>query len=266
MDRRAAKDAVFAQLSLFKDAPPAPVAGARRIRLAGRLLEYRFFRRRRRSLGITVDAGGIVVSAPLRTPWREIEAFILEKEGWIIEKLQHWARVPPPAILRGETGESLPLLGAPMTLEVRGGRGARGVIRQESERIVVCVREPERSAAVLAPLVGWLKQRALEAFAPRVEHYATRLGLAPPRLALSSARSQWGVCMEGGSIRLNWRLVHLQPPLADYVVAHEVAHLVEFNHSKRFWRVLESLYPGWREARERLELAGAALPILRRPR
>ena len=86
--------------------------------------------------------------------------------------------------------------------------------------------------------------------------------VAPPAVALSNARTQWGVCTEGGAIRLSWRLVHIEPMLADYVVAHEVAHLVELNHSKRFWSVLARLYPEWREARERLELAGASLPII----
>ena len=83
-----------------------------------------------------------------------------------------------------------------------------------------------------------------------------------PLVGLSNARTQWGVCTEGGSIRLSWRLVHLEPALADYVVAHEVAHLVELNHSKRCWSVLAKLYPDWRAARERLELAGASLPII----
>ncbi len=69
------------------------------------------------------------------------------------------------------------------------------------------------------------------------------------------------MCSADGSIRLSWRLVHLEPALADYVVAHEVVHLLELNHSKRFWRLLAALYPDWREARERLELAAASLPI-----
>ena len=68
------------------------------------------------------------------------------------------------------------------------------------------------------------------------------------------------MCTEDGAIRLSWRLVHLEPELADYVVAHEVAHLVEMNHSRRFWTLVERLYPDWREARERLELAARRCP------
>jgi predicted metal-dependent hydrolase len=89
------------------------------------------------------------------------------------------------------------------------------------------------------------------------------LGRPVPRIALSNARTQWGVCTDDGAIRLSWRLVHVEPRLADYVVAHESAHLVELNHSRRFYRVLASLYPDWHAARERLELAGAALPIFK---
>jgi predicted metal-dependent hydrolase len=132
-------------------------------------------------------------------------------------------------------------------------------VRREPQRLLVSAPSPGRAARIL---VGWLKTQALEALAPRAGHYAARLDIAPPRVALSSARRQWGVCTESGSIRLSWRLVHLQPALADYVVAHEVAHLVELNHSRRFWSLLARLYPEWREARERLELVGASLPII----
>jgi predicted metal-dependent hydrolase len=226
------------------------------IRLGGRLIEYRFVRRRRRTLGLTVDASGLRVAAPLRAPWREIEAFLRDKERWILAKLDEWARAPRALVLRGASGESLPLFGAPVTLEV--GSGLRAVQR-DGGRLLVYAPEPSR---VLKVLVGWLKTQALDALHPRTAHFAARIGRGAPRLALSNARTQWGVCAEDGSIRLSWRLVHLEPALSDYVIAHEVAHLLELNHSRRFWNLLARLYPDWRAARERLEAAGAALPIL----
>jgi hypothetical protein len=112
-------------------------------------------------------------------------------------------------------------------------------------------------------LVRWLKATALEALRPRAAHFAALAGRPAPRVALSNARTQWGVCTEEGAIRLSWRLVHIEPALSDYVIAHETAHLVHLDHSGRFWSLVARLYPGWREARERLELAGAALPILK---
>jgi len=232
--------------------------GALLIELGGRTVEYRFARRRRRTLGITVDADGLRVAAPLRAPWREIEAFLREKERWILAKLDKWARAPRPAVLRGASGESLPYLGIDHTLEIRDG--GRAVAR--TGEIILVSAPPLR---VLTTLVGWLKTKALEHLTPRVAHYAGALGRAAPCVALSGGRNRWGVCSADGTIRLNWRLVHLDPALADYVAAHEAAHLVEMNHSKRFWSLLSTLYPSWREARERLELAGAALPIIGGP-
>jgi len=226
------------------------------IALCGRLVEYRFARRRRRTIGISIDADGLRVAAPLRAPWREIEGFLRAKQRWILAKLDEWAAAPRPALLRGESGESLPLFGAPHCLEVR--EGARAVSCEPGRLVVVAPR-----LRALDTLIRWLKSRALDALAPRAAHYAARVARPAPRVALSNARTQWGVCNEDGSIRLSWRLVHLEPALADYVVAHEIAHLVELNHSRRFWSLLASLYPDWRSARERLELAGAALPILK---
>ena len=227
------------------------------IELDGRLIEYRFARRRRRTLSITIDAGGLRVSAPLRAPWREIEAFVRDKERWILKKLDAWARVPHPPVVHGVSGETLALFGAPAVLDVRAGRR---LVEAHEGRVIV--QAPAR-ARPLDLLVRWLKERALQSLAPRTAHYAGVLGLPAPRLALSNARTQWGVCTEGGIIRLSWRLVHVEPRLADYVVAHEVAHLVEMNHSRRFWALVARLYPGWREARERLELTAATLPVMK---
>jgi len=251
MDRRAAEDALSGQLSLFGNAVPD---GSRLLRLGERVVAYRFVRTRRRTIGIAVDASGLSVSAPRHAPWREIEAFVREKQRWILARLEEWAGVPRPSVIRGSSGETLPLFGAPHTLVVLAG--PRDIAREDA-RIVLCAPSPRD---VLALLVAWLRQQALAALLPRTVNYAARLGLAAPPVALSRARTQWGVCTARGAIRLNWRLVHLEPALADYVVAHEVAHLVELNHSKRFWNLLERLYPDWRGARERLELSGAALP------
>lgn len=226
------------------------------IELGGRSIEYRFVRRRRRSLGITVDAEGLKIAVPLRAPWREIDAFLREKQRWILAKLDEWARVPRAPVLHGRSGESLPIHGSPCTLEVREGKRT---VTHESGRLIVSA--PRLRA--LETLVRWLKGKALEALAPRAAHFAARLARPAPRIALSNARTQWGVCAADGTIRLSWRLVHLEQRLSDYVVAHEVAHLVEPNQSKRFWSLVGALYPEWRAAREQLELAGAALPILR---
>ena len=107
-----------------------------------------------------------------------------------------------------------------------------------------------------------LQARALAWYRGRVEEYCHRLDLPMPAVRLSNARTRWGSCSSRSGIRLHWRLIHLPPALIDYVVAHEVAHLVEMNHSARFWAVVERLYPDWRSARAALRAASASLPVI----
>jgi hypothetical protein len=245
------------QLALFDDPPHAEDAPLRRALLGGRAVEFRFRRRRRRSIGLRINEHGLSVAAPLRAPWREIEGFLREKTAWILEKLDERAALGSPVTIFGEHGEMLPLHGRSLTLAV--AKGNRAVLLAGDE-LRIRLPAPHNRGAVRVLLQRWLKSRALETLAPRIAHYAARVSLPAPPLTLSNARTQWGVCMASGRIRLSWRLVHLEPELADYVVAHEVAHLVELNHSERFWALVEWLYPHWREARERIERDAATLP------
>ncbi|HZE60848.1 MAG TPA: SprT family zinc-dependent metalloprotease [Burkholderiales bacterium] len=225
------------------------------IELGGRAIEYRFARRRRRTVGLTIDAAGLRVAAPTRASWHDVERFLRDKGEWILRKLDEWASTPCGAVLRGETGEVVPVFGAPRVIEVRKGRRS---VHDVDGSLIISSR-----GRTLDVLVAWLKDQTLATLRPRVGHYAALLGLPAPVVGISNARTQWGVCTERGAIRLSWRLAHVDPALADYVVAHEVAHLVELNHSRRYWNLLERLYPGWREARERLELSARTLPILK---
>jgi len=251
------------QLSLFSPRPRGDAA-RRVVDLGGRLVEYRFARARRRTVGITVDATGLSVRAPQWAAWREIEAFLADKQRWILARLDEWASRPRPTPVHGMSGEALPVFGEPVVLEVAPGRPG---VRCDGARLVVCTPTPAACHRVIALVVVWFRAQALAALAPRTAAFAARLGHGAPAVTISNAERRWGLCtVQGtiGTIRYSWRLAHLAPPLADYVVAHEVAHLVEMNHSKRFWRVVESLYPDWRAARTRLEREGAALPLLGR--
>jgi predicted metal-dependent hydrolase len=250
------------QLTLFDvnaGGEPHDVAGTRRVvQLGPRVVAFRFARSRRRTIGISVDADGLAVAAPHYAPWLEIERFLVEKSRWIFRKLDEWAKAGRPVRISGVAGEVLPLRGRMLTLEVTQGERR---VALAGDRLTLQLRNPQERMRVKAELVRWLKVHALEILVPRVAYYTAQLGLPQPRVGISNARTQWGVCTQDGRIRLSWRLVHVPPALADYVVAHEVAHLIELNHSSRFWKVVEKLYPECRAARQSLDLAAAALPI-----
>ena len=98
----------------------------------------------------------------------------------------------------------------------------------------------------------WLQRQARRIFEERCAIYAERLGVRMTRLALSSAQTRWGSASASGAIRLNWRLIHFSLSTIDYVVAHELAHLREMNHSPRFWDVVRSVLPDYEGARRAL--------------
>lgn len=253
------------QLSLFEAlfVPRADEATEHRLlQIGSRIVEYRFRRSRRRTIGITVDAEGLRVSAPRSAPWRDVERFLAEHTDWIGRKLDAWGTVRRGPLLQGRAGETLPLFGEPVVLDVRKGR--RAVHAGTEGQLVLTVSDPDRSDLVIDCLLAGLKSILIERMTPRISYYASHLGLPEPRLATSGARRHWGTCTSSGLIRLNWRLAHLSSELCDYVAAHEVSHLREMNHSPRFWATVESMYPDWRQARERLEKAGAGLPRIER--
>jgi predicted metal-dependent hydrolase len=260
MDRRAAARALPEQLNLF-GAPGRNAAVRRLVILAGQRIEYRFARRRRRTIRVTVDADGLSVSAPRNAAWREIEGFLLEQQRWILARLDEWADIPRAAPVFGMDGERLPLFGETLRLAVTAGRSE---VRRDGGVLRVTTPVPSTCARVVALLLRWLRAQALAELAPRTALFAARLGRDAPFVRLSNAQRQWGLCTAEGEIRYSWRLVHLAPALGDYVIAHEVAHLLEMNHSKRFWQLVESLYPDWRDARARLEREGAGLPLIGR--
>jgi predicted metal-dependent hydrolase len=105
---------------------------------------------------------------------------------------------------------------------------------------------------------SWLQRQARRLFEERCRLFADRLRVRYTRLALSSAQTRWGSANANGAIRLNWRLIHFALPTIDYVVAHELAHLREMNHSPRFWDVVRSVLPEFERARG--ELRSDALP------
>ncbi len=106
---------------------------------------------------------------------------------------------------------------------------------------------------------SWLQRQARQLFEVRCQHYAAQLGVRYTRIGLSSAQTRWGSASASGAIRLNWRLIHFGLATIDYVVAHELAHLREMNHSPRFWDIVRSLMPDYESAMSPLK--NEVLPV-----
>ena len=224
----------------------------RRILLRGESVEYRLIRARRRSIGMEVHLEGLTVRAPRWVTLRDVEGALVERAAWILRSLAQWrARRRDVMPREWKSGAPIAYRGDTLALAVYPARQA-GIV---ADLFHLVVRHPHAhdEHALAQSVRDWLKVQAIELVAPRVAHYVARLGDQPAKVKLSNARSEWGSCNAKGEIRLNWRLVQLPPPLAEYVVAHEVAHIVELNHSRRFWDLVESLLPGHAVLRRELD-------------
>ena len=156
----------------------------------------------------------------------------------------------------GEAGNGETALMAPPAGDTALVATASNCADARTSRLLVALPREAGEAQIRDAVQSWLQREASRVFAERAAHFAALLGVRVERLSLSSAATRWGSANANGSVRLHWRLI--QHPLAtiDYVVAHELAHLREMNHSARFWNVVRSVVPDYEEARARLRQEG----------
>lgn len=243
------------QLQLFRLSSPPAATKTRHLLIGSRIVDYRLKVGAKR-LSMTIDERGLRIGAPQRLSLGEIESFVQGHGEWVLKKLAELAHAAQPRHVAVRDGTRLPLLDGEAEIRVLPGANR---VRWVGNQLVLEARA-DVDLGLLA--TRGLQKRALAHFAGRLAHYCDLLGLEPPKLSLSSAHTRWGSCSKHGGIRINWRLIHLPVALGDYVVAHEVAHLLEMNHSKRFWAVIGSIYPDWNRARVELKQRTTSLPIL----
>jgi predicted metal-dependent hydrolase len=242
----------------------------RDVHLDGHLVAYEMRRARRRSIGFVVGPEGLTVSVPRWVGARELDGALQEKRGWILRKLREQrerAQRLQSARVDWRDGSGLPFLGDTVII-VLDPRATGAVLDSEGEGLPGV---PQRLLHVGLPhsatpeqirdaVQSWLQRQARRVFEERCAVFALRLGVRVRRIGLSSAATRWGSANADGTIRLNWRLVHFGLPIIDYVVAHELAHLREMNHSAAFWDVVRSVLPDYEDSR--LALRDGQVPVL----
>lgn len=250
------KEQMNEQLNLFRLDPEAPSPRERHVQLGARIVGYTLRQGRNKRLMLTIDERGLRVGAPRQIRIADVEDFIRTHGDWVLEKLEEYAVAHAPRQLAIRAGVKIPFLEHEITIEVMPGSNR---VRWFGDTLILEARA-DMALEVLAR--RGLQRRALDVFSERLAHYAGLMGCDAPQLGLSSARTRWGSCSHHGGIRLNWRLIHLPLHLIDYVVAHEMAHLIEMNHSPAFWSEVEKLYPDWQAARDELKQRATSIPMI----
>ncbi|MGB7243117.1 MAG: SprT family zinc-dependent metalloprotease [Sulfitobacter sp.] len=203
-------------------------------------------RAKRISLRISQLDGRVTLTLPQKTKTSEAIGFAREKENWIRKHLDARGEDVPIGL-----GATFPLGGQMHEVVVGSGRRIRfgdGV-----------VEVPGAADRIGPRLAGHLKQIARMRLTEASDHFSAKLGKPYARLTLRDTRSRWGSCTSDGGLMYSWRLILAPPLVLDYVVAHEVAHLAQMNHSPAFWNEVTSIFGAYKEPRKWLRKNGSDL-------
>lgn len=215
-----------------------------------------FVPERRGKIAIHVHPdSSIQVDAPEGEDLARIHRAVLKRARWITDNVSQARRQRKHALPRSYvSGESHFYLGRRYQLKVSRGNGSGASVRLLRGRI--CVESARRDAGtVKQQLAGWYRERAAEVFARRLDALAEHVSWLhePPPVGLLTMRKQWGSCSPKGRILLNPHLVKAPRECVDYVIAHELCHLRQHNHSPRYYRMLRQIMPGWESVKAKLD-------------
>ena len=243
-------------------------------------IEYTVVRsaRRKRTITLRVLRGAVEVLAPKRTPKRDIREFVEAKSAWVLDKLAN-----PP--VRAQVtpfghGDTVPYLGYTRPVVVQSGTTKTVevslhdhfcaetddapdnlVLHHFHVTVPEGIDDEARPQRVRTALARWYSARAEKWFSEEVAEWLPLVApKAKPEVRISNARSQWGSCSRNGVLRFSWRCMMLQPYEIEYIVVHELAHLLVGNHSKAFWRVVTKAMPDAIEHRRGITRKAKTLP------
>ncbi|WP_454668307.1 M48 family metallopeptidase [Achromobacter kerstersii] len=237
--------------------PLPPGARWREVPTEQQPIGFVLLRSRRRSIGFVITDDGLRVTAPSWVTLTQIDDAVREKARWILAKLREWhARKQQLAMAhtRWQAGGELPYLGKRILIGV-GGDSRQAWLSGDADApadgdtLWLALPSHADQSRIRDSAQAWLQQRAGAWFGARLAHFLQISGLKIRRWRLSSAATRWGSCTSDGNIMLNWRLIHFAPGIIDYVIAHELAHLREMNHSQDFWREVGQILPDFEDAK-----------------
>lgn len=240
-----------------RTARPAPPV-EREHMVAGRTLPLRIVENdRARRLTLRIDAGGrgLRITVPPGVSRTEVERFLFKHQGWLEQRL---AKVPDRPQVR--PGIKIPIRGVPhLVVHEPARRGTASVVQGEAgPTLIVCGDRrhlPRRVA-------DFLKREARRDIEPLVARHTAAVGRKARRISFKDTSSRWGSCSADGNLSFSWRIVMAPPPVINYLVAHEVAHLKEMNHAPKFWKLCAQLCPDTERCKAWLKRNGGALQAI----
>lgn len=215
---------------------------------------------RRKTADIRVEEGAVSVIVPESTSSERIDQLLLAKRQWINEKIALQREIAPPSDKQFVSGEAFPYLGRNYRLKVN--TGVFNPVKLLQGRLVLQVpTERKQPHMIRNALVRWYKHQAGLNIRQKVRRYAPLVGVEPASVTIKTFKSRWGSCTIDGKLEFNWQIMLAPNRMVDYVVIHELCHLIHHDHSPDFWREVARVMPDYQECREWLKVNSGKLQI-----
>ena len=213
-------------------------------------------RSKRKTLALIVEADGrLTVRAPIQMKDADIWKFVKEKEQWI-ERKQSQTRKEVPHLREFVDGGVFPYLGQEIPLRIVSDQKTALVLDKWFKLKETALENAE------SVFESWYKTQARKVLTQRVSYFASKHNFKVNKIRISSARTRWGSCSTRGTLSFTWRLILAPLDVLDYVVVHELCHLHELNHSKRYWALVEDILPDYKIRRIWLKENGGRLKLM----
>ena len=236
-----------------------------RLLLADMELQYVLKRSSRKTVGITIQKNGaVVVTCPFRVSEIYVKQLLQEKTQWILKKLNNIEMQGNSVNKKKvyEEGECFSYLGKEYKLKlIKNSNIKRANVGINEDNLVITLPNNFVTEDIRSILKLWYVSQFKLVVEERVKHYSSIIGVFPQKITIREQKTRWGSCSTKGNINLNWKLIMASLEVLDYVVIHELCHMKQMNHSKEFWKIVESIFPQYKECRKWLKENGYILSI-----
>lgn len=212
--------------------------------------------RRKKTVAIQVQPDStVIVLTPQLIETEKIKRIVLKRAKWIIEKQEKLKKLKKSIPQKDfVSGESFPFLGRQYRLKViRSTNGHEKNCGIHNGRLLIYIKNNLKDKAtakiVRNKLIEWYTEQAKEKINERIQKYSNSIGRYPKKIIIKNQEKRWGSCSHSGTLRLNWKIVMMPMSVFDYIIVHELCHLIYPNHSKNFWHTVESFIPNYKKHR-----------------
>jgi predicted metal-dependent hydrolase len=218
---------------------------------------------RSKSASIEIEDDTVKVTVPKNLSDQRIEELIKNRTVWIRQKLKIQTETIRPKDKEYVNGETFSYLGRNYRLKCLSGGSGEAKLTNGS--LTVWLAKDASGAAsggcVRQSLQQWYQSRALEKLKEKTKRYSAILGVSPQSVGVKEYKARWGSCSSSGDVTYNWRIIMAPHHIVDYIVVHELCHLLEHNHGPKYWKHVQNVVPNYKECREWLKVNGISLNI-----